>query len=148
MSRLEDFILNTDYGSLKNDDSIVVVLTVPASDTIPGNGRKLYTQDVNIGSAFGLLNVMVKNNRSGTESGGGGGTNRSYAAGVQLSYSRTGNVEGNAAAYSVRAYAYHISQKTVRCVVEIQNPYNVNMTTMNQSDVYTMSVKTFLLPDM
>ena len=147
MSKLEDFILNTDYGSLKNDDDGAVVITVPASDTIPGNGRKLYTQDIDVGSAFGLLSVMVKNNRSGPGETGGG-ANRSYAAGIQLTYFRTGSAEGNPAPYNVRAYAYHISQRKIRCVVEIQNPYSVNMLTSGQSDMYTIDIKTLLLPDM
>lgn len=148
MASLEDFTLNTDYGSLKNDDATSVIITVPASSTVAGNSIRRFTQDITIGSPFGLLNLMIKNNRSGTGSSNPGGANRFYVAGIQLSYTRTGKADGNDAVYSVMVYAYHISQNTVRCVVEIMNPYSVTLTTATQSDAYTLNIRTLLLPDM
>ena len=149
MSRLEDFTLHTEYGSLKNDDEAVVTITVPASTVLAGAENKRYTQDVSVGSPFGLLDIMIRNNRSGPGvPENTAAANRYFMGGIQLIYTRTGKVDGSDTPYNARVDAYHISQTTVRCVVEIPNPYSTPMTTVNQNDIYTIDIKTLLLPNM
>ena len=147
MSKHENFMLNTDFESLRNDGQVSLSITVPASVTIPAGGQHVMTSDTTVGSSDGLINAKVKNNRSGPNTiDSPAGADAWYSSGIQLAYTRTTTIGGNPAPYTTGVSVYRLSGGRLRCSVAVSNPYNVPMTTMNQTDVYTFSVRSILPP--
>lgn len=138
---LNNFALNTDYDSLKNDANGTFTVTVPASSSIGAGTEKAWTQDIQLGSSASLLNVKVKNNRTGPSDQGAAHANQWYVL-TGTNYQRFSGLPG----YSLQVTCFHNGGNTIRCRVSVFNAGTSTLTTDNVNDVFTFAIRTYLAP--
>lgn len=143
MTKPEDFILSTDYATLKNDATGITTVSIPASQVIPAsigpNGSYLeYHSDLEIGTIGALTRIQISSTKD---------SNAIYATRT-ADYGRTGSTPSGPgiSSYSVDAFLYRISPTTVRCQVYILNQYPEPLTTEAGVETITFYVNTFLAP--
>lgn len=141
MTKPSDFILSTDYATLKNDDSDTTSVTAPGAVSVPAavgpvGGYVEYHQDLTIGTAGAITRLQIESSKN---------AGVVYAART-LSIDRTGTVGGSPANYSIIAFAYRTAPTTLRCQVYISNPNAGTLTTAAGDETFTFYINTFLAP--
>jgi hypothetical protein len=135
------FQLNSDFATLKNDDSAPATVVIPASQSIGGSvsaaGTSLdLSTDVTVGSAGAITRTQIASSKDSNK----------YRASRIVSFTRTGTVSGFSTPYSVVVFAYRINATTMRCQVHILNPYSSTLTTASGSETISFDIQTFLPP--
>lgn len=136
MAKPENFISNSDYATLKNDDidSVVVTLT---SKTLANGETYTSTQDLVIGTQNASSRVRISSSKD---------SSNTYAGSVFIA-NRTGTVPGPfSAPYDLVAYTTRITATTIRATVAITNPYASTLAMAAGSEVMTFEISTFLSP--
>lgn len=134
--RPEEFILTTDYATLKNDDSGTFQIVVPGSFNI-GSGSSYYNPtDIILGSDSVNTRSQINSSRSSTV----------WTAASQVDFQRTGTVGGSPAGYSLLTSINRVDNDTLRIAVNIFNVYAGTLTTQSGSETITFDIRTFLSP--
>ena len=60
MTKPRDFILDSDYASLKNDNRGRLTLTIPAGATIPSGGSTTWSTELDIGTVNASLRTQMQ----------------------------------------------------------------------------------------
>lgn len=136
MTKPSNFILTTDFPTLKNQTSATGTATVPGSIVIAGNDWYGLQADAAIGSIGSLSRGRVSSSKNG---------NIKYV-GHRFEFTRTGTVLGSPAPYSVFAFIYRVSPSALRFQIYIPNPYSDPLTTEAGSEDITMYATTFVAP--
>jgi hypothetical protein len=137
MSKPEQFRLNTDYGSLKNDDTATVSVTVPGSMSLIDGTVYTATNTVTVGTVNASSRVRIASDKAG-------GT---YYTGSVLIVTRTGTLPGPFGTdYNIIAYSTRISSSTIQVTALITNPYGDTLTTASGSETFSFELSTFLSP--
>lgn len=141
MTKPSQFILTTDYATLKNDDSDSSTVTAPGAQVVPAaigpvGGYVEYHTDVSIGTQGAISRLQIASSK---------GSDIVYSTRT-LSFNRTGTILGNPADYSIIAFAYRVAPTTLRCQVYIQNPNSDPLVTEAGNETFTFYLNTFLAP--
>jgi len=133
MSKPENFILTSDFATLKNDSQAQTASVVfPASIAVAINGTAEYHTDISAGSAGAAIRCRIKSSKFSSK----------WLASPQVIYSRT----GSAGLYTMVAYVYLVSAGTVRCSVSVFNNTGSAMTTEAGAETIDFNVSTFIPP--
>lgn len=132
MATPTNFILNSDFASLKNDDGTSVSVTFGGSTVISANSTASVTQDVVIGAQSSINRVQIASSKD---------SNKRYST-QALSFSRV----GSAGIYNIYAFVSRISSTTLRCRVYVPNPFGSSLTTASGDETFTFYIDTFLSP--
>lgn len=132
MTKPTQFILSSDYATLKNDDSKSTSVTAPGSQSIAGSGYLEYHSDLTVGAQASLNRVQISSSKD---------SNTRYATEL-LEYARTGSLGG----YNIVAYAFRISTTMMRCSIYVPNPYGGAMTSEAGDETFNFYINTFTPP--
>lgn len=142
MTKPENFILNTDYATLKNDsDDVYITLTVPGSINIgEGNSYSQYVDGV-VGTKGAINQITIKHS--------GYPSNSEYVT-QALSYYQNGTISGNTVVYTMLVETFRVSANTVRLRIFIYNSpgFGIGGTLVTEPTQRTIicKVSTFLSP--
>jgi hypothetical protein len=141
MVKPSQFILTTDYATLKNDDADSTSVTAPGAQVVPAavgplGGYLEYHTDLEVGVQGSITRLQISSSKQ---------SNIVYSTRT-LSLDRTGTVLGMPAIYSVVAFTYRVGPTTLRCQVYIQNPNADPLTTEAGNETFTFYVNTFIPP--
>lgn len=136
MTTPNQFILTSDFASLKNDAGTTVKVTFPGSSSVAGGSYKEVATDVVIGTKASINRTQISSSKD---------ANTRYA-GLYLSYTRTGTHAGVASPYTLFAFVYRTSPTTLRCSAYVANPYAGTLTTAATDETFTFYVDTFIPP--
>jgi hypothetical protein len=135
MTKPSNFILSSDYTTVKNDSNGSATVTVPASVVIAGNGYTTYTADINIGTKGSFARGRIKSS-----------LDTDYYVANNVDYIRTGINGGSPATYDLNVYFWRPSTSILRCQVLIQNPYGTALTTSSTSETLSFYANSILPP--
>lgn len=135
------FILTTDFPTLKNDFFGSGTITIAGSIVIPGSGTASGFGDVTIG----VQGSVVRGRISSTKNLDTVGDPIAYT-GQNIAFSRTGTVLGSPASYQVFAFMFRSASTKLRFQVYILNPYVDPLTTEAGTDVIFLYANTFIPP--
>lgn len=134
--RPEEFILTTDYATLKNDDSGTFQLAVPGSMVIASGGTFSSSMDVIIGDDSVNTRSQINSSRASTI----------WVAASQVDFERTGTVLGSPSPYTLFTTINRIGTNTLQLAVAIQNNNIDPLTTQAGDETITFDIRTFLSP--
>jgi hypothetical protein len=132
----EEFILTTDYATLKNDDSGTFQLVVPGSMSVAAGGSYSNTSSITLGSNSVNTRSQINSSRSSTV----------WTAASQVDFTRTGTVLGVPTAYSLFTVISRTGTHTLQIAALIFNPNANTLTTQSGSETITFDIRTFLSP--
>lgn len=135
MTKPENFIMNTDYATLKNDAKTTFALTLTGGQVIGAGATLRVFSTQAIGVAGASERALIHSSKE---------TN--YWVGNILTISRTGLVSGTPAAYQTVAELYRNSATELTAQVTIFNPYASALTAVSGDEVFTFVVSTFVPP--
>lgn len=136
MTKPTQFILNTSYATLKNDDSGSGSVVVPSSVNIAGSGSVSYSTDLTIGAQGAFTRARIRSSKEGSR----------WIVANAIGYIRTGTTLGSPAIYDIFAFVWRPNATTLRLQVHIQNPYSSTLTTASGAETIDFFVNTFLPP--
>lgn len=131
MNKPENFILNSDYATYKNDSNATVTLVMPASQVIPNGGSYSAYSDVTVGTIG--ANMMVTIKHSGYPS------NAEYST-QKLTYYADGSF------IPMIVEVFRLNATTVRLRLFIPNNSGSSITTEATPRTITAKISTFLSP--
>lgn len=134
--RPEEFILTTDYATLKNDDSGLLSLVVPGSMSLGSGAVYSNFTDINLGGDSVNLRAQINSSRTSTI----------WTASSQVAFNRTGTLGGMSVPYTLLSAIDRIDVGTLRVSVGMFNPYPGTMITQAGSETITFDMRTFLSP--
>lgn len=141
MTKPSNFILSSDYSTLKNDDTNSVSIVIPGSIVIPASGTYSYSASANltIGSIGSLSRTQVNTSRNATD--------WYFTPLLQIFATGTGSLSGTID-YDYFVYITRTSATTVTANVLIQNDSfpAETLTTESTARTITFKVATFLPP--
>ena len=141
MTKPEDFIMNTDYVSLPNDDKDTVAVTIPAGVTIASGSSANYTQDVAVGSKGSYLRVRL--NIAGV-------TYPNLTPGTTaVIYQTNGSMPSlgvTGLPYAIAILVYRISATHVRIHARIVSTYPATFNCNNPAITATATINTYISP--
>lgn len=132
----EEFILTTDYATLKNDDSGTFQLVVPGSMAILSGGFYSNTSNVTLGFKSANTRSQINSSRSSTI----------WTAASQVDFARTGTVLGSPSPYSLFTMINRVGDNTIEISVLIFNNNANTLTTQSGAETITFDIRTFLSP--
>jgi hypothetical protein len=137
VSKPSEFIMSTDYATLKNDDTNTISVTFPSGLILTAGQRYVVTQDLVIGTINASSRVRISSSKISNQ----------YFAGCIAWVDRTGVIAGPTnVPYALRAFITRINPTTVRAVVGMLNPYSEGMATAFGDETFTFEIDTFLSP--
>jgi hypothetical protein len=136
MTKPEQFILNSDYATLKNDARNTIQITIPGSMVISASSTYSNSTIITLGTIGAAIRSRINSNKDPSLD----------MLGSSVSYSRTGTSGGGPALYDVLACVTRESSTTVRLTVLIRNPYGATLTLAAGSEIITADINTFLSP--
>lgn len=133
MSKPENFIQNSDYASLKNDDRGSVSVTFPASQSVASNGLKIFYNTIDVGTSGASARVQIASSKD---------SNKFYSC-TQLTYQRD---LGGGFSYTIVASYSRTSSSTMTVYCFVYNQTGFGITTLPGDETFTFSINTFLDP--
>lgn len=134
MSKQSDFIVSTDFASLKNDAaSATTTITVPSATVIPANGVYQNYIDLVIGTPGSVNRGIISSSKEGNE----------YYSCQVYNVSRVG---AGGYAYNIFAFFVRTSPTNIRMVVIVPNPYNFTLTGATGVEIFSFKLNTFIAP--
>lgn len=135
--RPEDYLLTTDFATLKNDATGTLTVTLPNTLSIPGATTYQNGQDITIGTSGASFRARMGSTKN----------NKWYnSTTVVYAYSSGATVDGSPSPYIVFTTLSKISADVVRLTVFIPNGYGSTMSISGLSQTITAVVATFLPP--
>lgn len=132
----EDFILTTDYTTIKNDGEESFTITIPGNSTIGAGVSRQWTQTKVVGTqgGFDLLQLSYT------------GQSVRYAGPI-TSVSRNGTAPGwGTVSYDIRLQVSRTSPTEITAVAEIFNFTSATLTTNSSAITFTFYVTTLRPP--
>lgn len=129
-----NFILTTDFPTLRNDASATGTITIAGGLSIAGNGQVTASADFTVGTTGAIARARWMSSVDG-----------SWYIGQYAGYGRTGTTSGSAAPYTIGLLLYRTSSTTMRLQVIIPNPYSTTLTGA-AAETISMAVQTFVPP--
>lgn len=136
MTKPENFIISSDYASIKNDgyDSTLTVV-VPASVVVTAGSVYTVTALVTVGSSVSNIRARLYSSKNGN-----------WYSTASLMIPRTGVVSGSPAGYEVLSVVTRENATQVRLTAFIRNPYGATLTGAAGTETIQAEVNTFLSP--
>lgn len=134
--RPEEFILTTDYATLKNDDSGTFQLVVPGSMSIGSGTTYTNSIDITLGSDSVNTRSQINSSRASTV----------WVAASQVDFPRTGTVGGSPSPYTLFTIITRIGTNTLQISASIFNSNVGTLTTQSGAETITFDIRTFLSP--
>lgn len=130
----EDFILTTDYATLKNDAVTSLSIVLPSSVIISAAGTAMYSATATAGSAGSSIRTQIMSTKD----------NKWFTMNtVNYVYFSGASPGGN---YVVYVSLSRTSATTIRLLVSIPNKTGSTMTITGLSQTITADIATFLPP--
>lgn len=136
MSKPDNFILNSDYATLKNDARNSASVTFPGSQSIGANVVRSYQSTINLGEGGSSIRSRISSSKD---------SNNWYAC-TSIYYIRTGTVSGSPATYDLRGVITRTSPTEVTVIAAVLNPYGSTLVTASGDEVLSFLVNGFLPP--
>lgn len=134
--RPEEFILTTDYATLKNDDSGTFQLVVPGSMNISSGGIYSNITTVTIGGNSVNTRSQINSSRDSTL----------WLAASQVDFQRTGTVGGSPSPYTLFTSINRIGIGELELRIAIVNVAAGTLTTQAGNETITFDIRTFKSP--
>lgn len=136
MSKPENFILNTDYPTLKNDDVGTVSISIPASIVIDAGDYWSSSQTIDIGTSGSVIRSTIKSSRN----------NKEYVSSTIAEGLYASAPSGVVYYLSIDVYRTSPTQITVYAsIVNTVFPSSI-MQTSSTAETITVKLATFLSP--
>lgn len=137
MSKPDNFILSTDFATLKNSQSgLTAQITVPGSQSIAASDVFLVYADIPITEPYSIATARISSSKNSNK----------MLVGNATDFTRIGNIEGEPAIYNVFAFIWRTSSNNVRFQAIIQNPYGYTLTGAAGDEVFNLYFNTFVPP--
>lgn len=139
MDNAEDFILNSDFATLKNDNNGILTISLPNFITIPSRQVFTVSDSIQIGKPGASFRSRISTSLD----------NKWYLTKtLGLAYITGGSVPGQSGfvGWDMYVVVRRASPTTVELTAIIGNPYNATMTIGNSIMTLTAYVATFLPP--
>lgn len=136
--RPEEFIINSDYATLKNDNSGSLSITLPNTLNIPGNTVYSTSSTITLGVQGSSVRARIMSTKD----------NNWYALNSVVPYIYTSGavVSGSSVGYNVFVSLTRIDATTLRLLVTIPNNYGTTMAISGLAQTITGVVATFIPP--
>lgn len=136
MNDPNNFIVSTDFATIKNDDSdSTLSVTIPSSVVVAANSIYTQTSVVTVGSAVSNIRARIKSSKDGR-----------WVVGASLSMLRTGTNAFGPASYRTLVTVTRESATQVRLTAFIRNADPDAVTTASGAETFNAEVSTFLSP--
>lgn len=145
----ENFMLTTDFATLKNDDSATITITVPPNIVVPPSGTFTYSTStsVKVGTKAASLRTRMGSTRvSATRRFVTPFLNTTGHGSVVVTGSGGGTFPTQ---YSIYAFVSRTSPDTVTAYAVIQNSFgspNATLVCDGVTETFTFELSTFLSP--
>lgn len=136
MTKPDNFILNSDYATLKNDAISSISLTLPSSTTVGARSVRIFSTDLEIGVAESSLRVRMMTTKDNIW--------RPLST-VSYVYPTGSSISGDPS-YLLYLCVNRVSPTTIRLSAFIPNQYPSTATITGLSQTITAYVATFLPP--
>lgn len=134
----EDYILNSEYATLKNDTSGTLSVTLPNTLAIAAGGVATFTDTITLGVAGSSVRSRIMSTKDNNW--------LSMNSVLPYIYQSGATVSGTSQGYYVYVSANRVSPTEIRLLVTIPNNYGANMTISGLAQTITARVTTFLPP--
>ena len=131
MVKPANFILTTDFPTLKNDSNAQGQFNLSGSKVIAANSTFQSYGDIVMGKPGAINRGRIASTKNSDI----------FYSGQALRFDRNGS-----APYSMMAFMYRVSPTTIRFQIMIVNPYGVTLTTEAGTDIVTMQASTIITP--
>lgn len=128
------FIITSDYATLKNDATGQLSVTVPSSVVVGAGSTFSTSSSIEIGVAGASERSQIHSSKTGQ-----------YYVGNMLDIIKNGNA-GGTALYDVFVDLSRTGPTTLTMTATIFNPYGVTLTGESGAETFTADVATFLPP--
>lgn len=129
----ENFIITSDFATLKNDSTAVTAsVVIPSAYVVASGASAEWHSDIVAGTKGAAMRARIRSSKYGSR----------WLAAPQTNYTRTGSL----GTYTLVAYVYLVSAGTLRCSVSLSNPAGSSMTTEAGTETIDFSVSTFIPP--
>jgi len=135
-SQPESFILDSDFPTLKNDNTGSATVVIPGSVSIPGNGSVEFHTDITIGVQGAITRGRIQSSANANK----------WTVGNAASFNRFGSNSGFGALYNVYIFMWRVNATTLRCQVYLPNPYSSTTTGITSSETINFYVNSFIPP--
>ena len=136
MNDPNNFIVSTDFATIKNDDSDnTPSVTIPSSVVVAANSIYTQTSIVTVGSAVSNIRARIKSSKDGR-----------WVVGASLSMLRVGSSGGVPAFYDTLVTVTRESATQVRLTAFIRNGDIYPLTAVSGAETFSAEVSTFLSP--
>lgn len=137
MPRPEDFILNSDFATLKNSEiGKTAQVTIPGSTSVAGSASVEWHVDVPITESYAISLGRIASSKN---------SNRDLIGNATV-LERSGTSLGNPAFYQIYGFMWRVSPNTVRCTALIQNNQSSTLIGASGDEVLTFYFDTFVPP--
>lgn len=139
MPYFNNFILTTDFATLKNDaitNSLTTSVTFPASVSVGGNSYSQFSSTIDIPENVNVIRAQIQ---SSLNSGISQPTD-------QVIDVRNGTVSGSSGFFYNDIAYYTTSNNQITCNVLCINPYSSTLITASSPVTYTFNFQIFLPP--
>lgn len=138
MTKPRNFIMNSDYATIKNDAKATLTITLPSSTSVAATSVATWTDTITVGTAGSSIRARLVSTSD----------NVVYATSTVDYYRTSGaTVSGSPAGFDVYAVVHRISPTQIRLTALLPNPYPFTMSvTAGLSQTITATVATFLPP--
>ena len=141
MTKPSNFILNSDYATLKNSQlGLTATVSIPASVVIPADSYAQWTQDITITESYAISSCRISSSRY---------SNRWLVANYLSNQRTNGRLSDGSTNvwYSVACFVNRINSTTVRFTAYIRNEYSaLALTTEATSETFSLVMNTFVPP--
>jgi hypothetical protein len=127
------FILSSDFPTLKNDASSSGSIVIPTSFVIAGNGSYTNSSDVTIGAQGAMVRGRIASSKNSSL----------WWTGQIVTFNRTGTVLGFPSGYTLYCSMYKTSATTLRFSVYIRNESVDPLTTEAGAETVSFYANTF-----
>jgi len=135
MPKVNNYILNTDFATLKNSQAgLTATVTVPGSTVIGASALAEWHVDIPITQTYAMAACRIASSKN---------SNRSLLGNATYMI-RTAT--GGAVTYDVYCYVFRVNSTTVRFQAVIQNPYSLILTGEPGDEVFSLYMYTFVPP--
>lgn len=136
MNNSENFILTSDFATLKNDALGTISVTIPNVTSIPAATVYSWSNEIVIGAVGSSVRAVIYSSKD---------IRKFYSTTVFFSY-MGGTVSGSPTSVDIFCYLHRTSKTTLRLTCFLQNPYGSTMTITGLSQTVTANFATFLPP--
>ena len=137
MTQIEDFILNSDFATLKNDDDGILSVTLPNLLNVPAASTYTTSDSIVIGTAGSDIRQRISSSKD----------NIWYTSkSIMYTSSSGATVSGSPSSYDIVAAISRTGATTVTLTIFIPNPYGATLAISGLSQTITAYVATFIPP--